>query len=149
LTATRLTHPVVQHLSAKRFRSNQEIVMSRIASKLIHVAAAVVVAASQAHAAAPPSVVNQDTVSTTVHFGDLNLDRPAGITALYRRLNIAAERDCGEPQLTGTHVVSQFWRSCVAQAVDGAVRVLDRPALTAYHRAHTKQSDRDGTVARR
>jgi UrcA family protein len=142
-----LTHPV--HLSAERFRSNQEIVMSRIASQLIHVTAALLVAASQAHAAAPPSVVNQDSVSTTVHFGDLNLDHPAGITALYRRLNIAAERDCGEPLITGSHVVSSYWRSCVAQAVDGAVRALDRPALTAYHRAHTKQADRDGTVARR
>jgi UrcA family protein len=124
--------------------------MSRIAHRLIHAAAAMlVVAASQAHAAAPASVVNPDTYSMTVHFADLNIDNPAGITALYRRLNIAAERVCGEPQLTGSHVVSRYWRSCVAQAVDGAVLALDRPALTAYHRAHTNQSDRGGTIARR
>jgi UrcA family protein len=123
--------------------------MSRIASKLIQAAATLLVAASQAHAAAPPSVLNQDTFSTTVHFADLNLDHPAGITALYRRLNIAAERGCGEPRLTGSHVISPYWHNCVAQAVDGAVLVLDRPALSAYHRAHTKQSERNGTVARR
>jgi len=138
-----------QHLGAKRFRSKQEIAMSRATSKLIYAVATVLVAASQAHAAAPPSVANQDTFSTTVHFADLNLDQPTDVTALYRRLNIAAERDCGEPRLTGSHVISPHWHDCVAQAVDGAVLALDRPALTAYHRAHAKQSERNGTVASR
>jgi UrcA family protein len=123
--------------------------MSRIASKLIHVTAALLAVASQAHAAAPASIAKPDTYSMTVHFADLNLDRPAGITALYRRLNWAAERDCGEPRLTGSHVISPQWQRCVTQAVDAAVAVLDRPALTAYHRAQTKQPDQNGTIARR
>jgi UrcA family protein len=123
--------------------------MSRIASKLIHVTAALLAVASQAYAAAPASVAKPDTYSMTVHFADLNLDHPAGITALYRRLNWAAERDCGEPQLTGSRVISPQWRRCVAQAVDGAVTAVDRPALTAYHRAQTKQPGQNGTIARR
>jgi UrcA family protein len=123
--------------------------MSSIASKLIHATAALLAVASQAYAAAPASVVNPDTHSTTVHFADLDLDHPAGITSLYRRLNWAAERDCGEPRLTGSHMTSPIWRRCVAQAVDAAVTALDRPALTAYHRAQTQQSDQNRTVARR
>jgi UrcA family protein len=123
--------------------------MSRIASKLIHAAAALLAVASQAHAAAPTSAVNPDSYSTAVHFADLNLDHPAGIAALYRRLNWAAERVCGEPQLTGSHLISPYWQSCVAQAVSSAILAVDRPALTAYHRAQTRQSDRNGTIASR
>jgi UrcA family protein len=123
--------------------------MSRTASKLIHVTAAFLAVASQVHAAAPAPIANQDTHSITVHFADLNLDQPAGITTLYRRLNSAAERDCGEPRLTGSHVISASWQKCVARAIDEAVLAVDRPALTAYHRAQTRQSDQNRTVARR
>lgn len=91
-------------------------------------------AASKAPAAA-------DVDQTTVHFEDLNIDRPAGTAALYRRIRHAAERVCGDPQQTGSRFLSPSWGSCVAQAVDRAVVALDRPALTAYHREHTAQSE--------
>jgi UrcA family protein len=73
---------------------------------------------------------------TRVRFGDLNVDRPEGAAVLYRRIERAAERVCGEPQLTGSYMTSSFWRSCVTQAVDHAVATVDRPALTAYYREH-------------
>ncbi|MDB6086923.1 MAG: hypothetical protein JWN43_4804 [Gammaproteobacteria bacterium] len=119
--------------------------MSRTASILTRFTVALLAAAPQVHAAAPAA--DPDTHSTIVHFADLNLDKPAGIVTLYRRLTVAAERDCGEPQLTGSRVISPFWQRCVSQAVDGAVLALDRPALTAYHRAQTKQFER--TMAHR
>jgi UrcA family protein len=97
--------------------------------------------------AAPEAPTARDVNQTTVHFGDLNIDQPAGAAVLYRRIQYAAQRVCGEPQLTGSHVVSPDWRRCVAQAVDRAVVAVDRPALTAYHRVHTPPSDRGSSMA--
>lgn len=78
----------------------------------------------------------------TVHFGDLNLDQPAGAAVLYRRIRHAAERVCGDPLPPGSLIPSSFWRSCVAQAIERSVIAVDRPALTAYYRGHTAPSDR-------
>jgi len=97
--------------------------------------------------AAPEAPAARDVEQITVHFGDLNIDQTAGAAVLYRRIQLAAEQVCGEPQLTGSHMVSPVWRRCVAQAVDGAVVALDRPALTAYHRVHTTPSDRGSSMA--
>jgi UrcA family protein len=83
----------------------------------------------------------------TVHFGDLNVDRPAGAAVLYRRIRRAAEGVCGEEREPGTHMVSQQWRSCVAQAIDEAVVSLDRPALTAYHRLQTAPPNQGASTA--
>jgi UrcA family protein len=97
--------------------------------------------------AAPEAPTARDVDQITVHFGDLNIDRTAGATVLYRRIRHAAERVCGEPQLPGSHMISLSWRRCVAQAIDGAVVAVDRPALTAYHRVHTTPSDRGSSMA--
>jgi UrcA family protein len=83
----------------------------------------------------------------TVHFGDLNVDRPAGSTVLYRRIRHAAEEVCGERRDPGTQMISSQWRSCVAQAIDRAVVSLDRPALTAYHRLQAAPSDQGASAA--
>jgi UrcA family protein len=121
-----------------RFPNRQEIRMSRVAGIWINATVALVAGAwlSDAAAAAPVPVAGADVQTTTVHFADLNLDQPAGVASLYRRITVAADRVCGEPYLTGSHVVSDGWRVCVTQAVDRAVLVLDRPTLSAYHRAH-------------
>ena len=91
--------------------------------------------------AAPQAPAAWDVNQTTVHFGDLNIDHTAGAAVLYRRIQRAAERVCGERQLTGSHQVSPSWRRCVAQAVDRAVVAVDRQALTDYHRVHLTPSD--------
>jgi UrcA family protein len=98
-----------------------------------------IAAASQAPAAG-------DVKQTTVHFDDLNVDRPAGAAVLYRRIRNAAESVCGDPQAPGSRMISRFWLSCVAQAVDRAVVTLDRPALTAYHRVHATPSDQKASI---
>ncbi len=100
-------------------------------------------------AAAAADPWNPDPERITVHFGELNLGQPAGAATLYRRIRVAAERVCGEPQLAGSRMIQPEWRQCVARAVTRAVVTLDRPTLTAYYRAHTTQSFQDLAVARR
>ena len=97
--------------------------------------------------AAPGAAAAGDVGQITVHFGDLNINQTAGVTVLYKRIRQAAERVCGEPQLPGSHVVSLDWRRCVAEAIDQAVVSVDRPALTAYYRVHTRPSDRRSPMA--
>jgi UrcA family protein len=84
-------------------------------------------------AAAPPLVAE----STSVHYGDLDLDNTAGIAALHARLQVAAEKVCDSRFQPGTLVVSTSWRTCVADALTQAVAAVDRPAVTAYHAANT------------
>jgi UrcA family protein len=97
--------------------------------------------------AAPEAPTARDVDQTTVHFGDLNIDQTAGAAVLYRRIRNAAKSVCGEPQLPGSRAVSPDWRRCVAQAIDGAVVAVDRPALTVYHRVHTTPSERGSSKA--
>ena len=118
--------------------------MSSRASIWVNAAVLLLAAAWQcdALAAASNAPAAGDVGQTTVHFGDLNLERPADAAVLYRRIRHAAERVCGEPQVTGSRTVSSSWSSCVRQAVDHAVLAVDRPALTAYHRVHAAPPDR-------
>jgi UrcA family protein len=109
----------------------------------IYAAMLVVAGTCQSDALAATSKVPSagDVGQITVHFGDLNLDQPAGAAALYRRIRLAAERVCGDPLPPGSLIPSHFWRSCVAQAIERSVIAVDRPALTAYYRGHTTPSD--------
>jgi UrcA family protein len=79
------------------------------------------------------NIASEQVRSVVVHYGDLNLNRPNGVTALYHRINVAAGRACGSEQLTGQTYVSTFWRSCVTAAVTQAVAAVNRPELTSYH----------------
>jgi UrcA family protein len=76
-----------------------------------------------------------------VKVGDLDLTHPAGVAILYRRLQFAAQQVCGPSVVTGSRIESSPQKACVKDAVDTAVRQIDRPALTAYHRSHAGQSD--------
>ena len=84
------------------------------------------------------------TVSISVRYADLDLSRPADVKTLYQRIRHAADRACGERELTGSHTVIPSWKHCVTDAVDNAVIQLDRPALSAYHREHTTDVARKG-----
>jgi UrcA family protein len=120
--------------------------MSNKTGIAINAALMLLAGAWQCDALAAPQAPSARDEQITVHFGDLNLDQTAGAAVLYRRIEHAAERVCGEPQLTGTHQVSPNWRRCVAQAVDRAVVAVDRPALTAYHRVRVMPSDRGAST---
>ena len=99
-----------------------------------------------AFASTPPA--GEDVGRIVVRFGDLNLERPAGVAVLYRRLKLAAKHVCGEPEHPGSAIISVAWRACVTQAVERAVVKVDRPVLTAYYREHTA-SGQETLTARR
>lgn len=77
--------------------------------------------------------VQREARTTTVQFGDLNLDRSRDVAALYQRLSLAAERVCGSRAFTGLYYTLPEYRSCVADAVRDAVISAHRARLTAYY----------------
>jgi UrcA family protein len=87
-----------------------------------------------------PGVAHADTarevLTKTVRFGDLNLDNRNGVESLYRRIENAASEVCGPDRSTGSPFVSAAWTTCVTNAVQQAVRTVDRPSLTAYYVEH-------------
>nr|AQQ74653.1 hypothetical protein [uncultured bacterium] len=72
-----------------------------------------------------------DVYTTTVQFGDLDLNREAGIAKLYARIKGAARRVCyqqAEQQL----VAKESYSACVNRAVTTSVARINRPMLSEY-----------------
>ncbi len=84
--------------------------------------------AAQAGAPAAPAL--------QVKIGDLDLEKPAGVEALYQRLQFAAQKVCGPSSVTGTRISMREQKACVNSAVENAVHQINKPALTAYHESH-------------
>ncbi len=82
-----------------------------------------------------------DAPALRVKVGDLDLSHAAGVAILYQRLQFAAQEVCGPSSVTGSRLGVSAHQACVNDAVENAVQQLNRPALTAYHRSHTGQSD--------
>jgi UrcA family protein len=74
--------------------------------------------------------------STTVRFGDLNLQTDSGADALITRLRTAARRVCA-PRPRGREVrVMDDYQRCLKGAMDDAVTSISNPAVqAAYERA--------------
>jgi UrcA family protein len=72
-----------------------------------------------------------DAYSITVQFGDLNLNRQAGIAKLYLRIKGAARRVC-EQQASDQLGAKQSYPVCVKHAVATSVARIDRPMLSDY-----------------
>ena len=119
--------------------------MSSKAAIWIKAAAVLLAVAWQFDAAAAAAPASAEVNQATVRYDDLNVDQRAGAAVLYRRIRSAARNVCGDPQPPGDHFTSPSWRSCVADAINRAVVAVDRPALTAYYRLHTKPSDQDAS----
>jgi UrcA family protein len=86
----------------------------------------------QSAEAAPPEAVP----SIVVHFGDLDVTRGEGATALFRRLKSAAETVCAP--LDDRDVARHMkFRACVQRAISTAVAQVDQAALTRYYEANT------------
>jgi UrcA family protein len=87
------------------------------------------VAVTQAHAADNLTVLRE-----TVYVGDLRQDTPAGLAALYARVEAAAERVCEPLQTVGGRLQFEYTR-CRHEAVERAVAQF--PALVnCDHRKH-------------
>ena len=78
--------------------------------------------------AAEPS----QTLTKTVHFGDLNLDTEQGAQTLYVRLRSAAKQVCApiESIELSRRLV---WETCINNAVADAVQQVDKTMLSALH----------------
>jgi len=81
-------------------------------------------------AAMPPQAAEIKKID--VVYSDLNVNRPAGARALYRRIEVAATRVCGKADVRRLTMKAEH-TACYEQAVYNAVQDLDMPLLTAYH----------------
>ena len=74
-----------------------------------------------------------------VDFRDLDLSAPAGAAALIARLNAASDLVCraAAPATPISLSAVQTYQACRRQALDRAVRALDRPAVTALYADQT------------
>ena len=91
-----------------------------------------------AHAAPP-----QDVHFIGVRFADLDLTRSEGAAVLYQRIEAAAKTVCAS--LDGRDLASQMrFRGCSETAIGSAVAKVDRPILTAYHKA--RMNDRNAII---
>jgi UrcA family protein len=74
--------------------------------------------------------LEETPISKVVRFGDLDITKPAGAQALYRRIQAAAQQVCALP-MSRTLVTAELERTCTRTAVDGAVRQVNSEQLTA------------------
>lgn len=75
-----------------------------------------------AHAEQPVAV-------KTVKFADLNLQTPEGAKTLYNRIRAAAKQVCDAND--SDPILREAKPRCIDKAIDGAVRAVDAPYLTA------------------
>ena len=74
--------------------------------------------------------------SVTVNYGDLNLDAPAGVAALYSRLRAAARQVCAVGEIRPL-VEAMEAKDCYRQVLGAAVDNVKSPTLSALHRAES------------
>jgi UrcA family protein len=85
--------------------------------------------------------IESDVPRVTVRFGDLDLSKPQGAEALYRRIRAAAEQVCR--RLDGMDLGSKARASdCREKAIADAVNTLNRPALLDLYRAKHRSDPR-------
>jgi UrcA family protein len=89
-------------------------------------------------AAAKDPTLNQVTVS----YADLDLSKPAGAQALYKRIRAAASKVC-TPRVT----ISPIYRGrsfvkCYDEVMASAVAQVNRPVLTALYKEKTAKTAR-------
>jgi UrcA family protein len=76
--------------------------------------------------------------SITVRYHSGDLDTLPGVAGLYRRIRLAAESVCGEPDELLDRLI---WEECVDQAIAGAVASVHSGSLSAYrgHQIHGRK----------
>jgi UrcA family protein len=80
-----------------------------------------------------------DTSSRTVRYDDLDLSAPAGVRALYRRIQDAAGDVCGDSTEVGSRARSRSWSDCVSVSIHDAVLAVRRPELTAFYTGRLRE----------
>jgi UrcA family protein len=106
--------------------------MTSLAAKLLLVGGFAVAAAS----AAVASPTDSDVPSVVIHYTTASLASDSGVQALYRRIEMAAEKVCIEP--VGTRLPNPAVLKCRRDAVAGAVEKVHNTRLAAIYAARTK-----------
>jgi UrcA family protein len=75
-----------------------------------------------------------ETLQQKVSYADLNLDRPEGVAALYKRIRAAAANVCS-PLESREMSLSSKLQPCIADATSRAIKSVNNPALSAYNNA--------------
>lgn len=102
--------------------------------------AASVAFGAQAVCAADSELHGDVQLSRIVDYSDLNLDRSAGVTTLYQRLERAAKTVCAPLEGRGLKSTQQN-RQCRSEAMARAVSDVNQPLLTQLHRDKSGQSE--------
>lgn len=113
--------------------------------RTIVLAATLAMGGQVAHAADYVNIGEQ-RLSETVTYGDLDLDRSADVSRLYKRLSYAAKHVCA-PFRSRTMTESAQHRACVSEALASAISEIDQPLLTQYY--NSKGHDSSTIVAQR
>lgn len=82
-------------------------------------------------ACATAATPDGEVLKQVVKYGDLNLDSPEAITALYHRVGYAAGQVCA-PLESREMARMSAWKRCIDGAISKAVNQINVPALTAY-----------------
>lgn len=80
------------------------------------------------------------TQSITIHYGELDLSKAQGLEVLYKRIKRAASSVCGSDRSPLTTSRARHAMECYQATLEDAVRQVNRPRLTALHRAKTKSA---------
>jgi UrcA family protein len=109
----------------------EELIMkTTIGNNLFAVMACILGTATLGGLSSAALASDESPPSKVVHFGDLDIAKPAGAAALYGRIRAAARDVCA--QSAGSDAIAQVAvRACIDKAIDDAVRKVDAPALTA------------------
>lgn len=93
--------------------------------------AAVLASSILAFAALAAQAADPEVSTFKVHYADLNLDREAGVAALFERLRVAAKRVCSDAvsQLLSSR---KAYAECIEQAIATAVVQINRPTVSKY-----------------
>lgn len=94
--------------------------------------------AASAHADRIEGVTVNSAPTVRVSFAELDINKPRGLQVLYSRIQRAAKIVCGTDHTLQELSRGRHAAACYKTAVDDAVRQINRPTLTALHRAKTR-----------
>jgi UrcA family protein len=95
-------------------------------------------AAVPAHADRIEGVTVSSAPTMRVSYAELDINKPRGLEVLYGRIQRAAKVVCGFDFSPQELARSRQAKACYNHAIDDAVRQINRPTLTAFHRAKTR-----------
>lgn len=90
------------------------------------------------NAAPIEGTITSASKSITVSYRELDITKPWGLEVLYSRIQHAARSVCDFDFSVKELGRMSTAKKCYLTAVDDAVRQINRPTLTAYHRAKVK-----------